>query len=74
MKTVYKWKVLSEDGLLKEPEDIRNSNHLEINLNGFEGGFSSESLAHAHLTEVVSKVVDFNLPYEIVLVKIIKLR
>ena len=69
MKSKYFWKVLSEDGLLKEPV-YKSRFGYEDNLNGYYGGYDTEFEAQQAVTEAKQDASPWNFPRELILIKV----
>lgn len=71
MRIKYQWKILSEDGLLKDPK--YHSEYYEDNLNGWRGGYATEFEAEEALAQAFAENGDY-VPQEVVLVKVYEVR
>lgn len=75
MKTKYVWKVLSEDGLLKDPPIFTDCYHYEFDVNEKEsyGELETEEQAYENLQRVSNESKDWKIKcYEFVLIKTVK--
>lgn len=61
----YEWKVLTSDGLLKEPEDL--GPHYSTESVNFYGGFESEDEAEKYLAKKVKRH-KYDVPSELILI------
>jgi hypothetical protein len=64
----YFWKELSEDGLLKVPEDV-GYRYDKVPVNGYDCGFKTEQEAVDRFTEL-NKQHGWGCPRELVLIKL----
>lgn len=69
----YRWKELTQEGLLKEPEDYGAYYRIE-NVNGWDVGYDSEEEAEQALIEFTDKYPYHQYYNGLVLVKITKVR
>lgn len=74
MKIKYMWKVLSEDGLLKDPPIFIDSYNYEFDVNQTDSydDLETEEQAYENLQRVSNESKDWNMKcFEFVLVKIV---
>ena len=67
----YHWRVLSEDGLLKEPM-IRHEIYTHADINNYDEGFESPAEATSHWESVVNdkNAVQHTIPDHMVLIEV----
>jgi len=66
IKKTYRWKELTEDGLLKEPKEL---GYESASVNKWGDGFESEEKAQAHLLKL-DEAYPYELYYDKVLITV----
>lgn len=64
---LYRWKRLTDDGLLKEPDPV-GPYYNEDNLNPYNGFETEEEAVQAYIA--LKEAHNWGVPYELVLIKV----
>ena len=70
IQKTYRWKEISEDGLLKDPRDLGLS-YSSDNLNAYGNSFDSKEEAYKKLEEM-TRMYEYEIPSDLTLITLYK--